>query len=178
MQTPDTASTRPRATRDPIAAERYEPVFDELRHLTPRGDRVATVRNLVLRRDAIAFQFDDGEIFTTSPVAGRTLAVVFVGRGSVSFAPPIEMERSELRRLIGDSVVSAPISAAAFVFTDSTSAELERKVTFHGGGVADRASGILHDALDRLVDGRRVVQPTLMAGLLNGETNGFFWART
>jgi hypothetical protein len=176
-QQPDTAASPPLSVLPGAAtAERYEPVFEALRHLAPRGDRVATVRNLALRRDAIQFQLEDGEIFMASPVAGRTVAAVFVGHGSVSFAPPIEMERRELKRLIGDSVVSARISTAAFVFTDSTVAELERKVTFHGGGVADRASGILHDAVDRLVDGRRVVQPTLMDGLLNGDTNGFFYA--
>ena len=34
------------------AAERYEPVFEELRHMT-QGERVAPVRNVTLRRDAI-----------------------------------------------------------------------------------------------------------------------------
>jgi len=94
----------------------------------------------------------------------------------VSFAPPTEIERRELKRVTGDSVLNARIPTAAFVFTDSTLAELERQVTFQTGGVADRASDILHDALDRLVDGRRVVQATLITAVLNAEANGFFYA--
>ena len=174
-QAPDSTPVSSHAAPGP-AAERYEPVFDELRHVLPRGDRVATVRHLTLRRDVIQFQLEDGDLFATSPVAGRTIAVVFVGHGSVSFAPPLRIERGELKRVTGDSVVNAPISAAAFVFTDSTLVELERAAAFHGGGGGDRASGVLHDAIDHLVDDRRIVQPTLMADLLNGDTNGFFYA--
>jgi hypothetical protein len=173
-QRADTAAVPTRATSVP-AADRYEPVFDELRHLTPRGDRVATVKNLTLRRDVIEFHLEDGEIYATSPVAGRSVAAVFVGHGSVSFAPPLEIERREMKRLIGDSVLSGRISGAAFVFTDSTLAELERTATFHAGGNADHAAGILHDCVDHLLDDRRVLQPTLMGALLNGETNGFFY---
>ncbi len=173
-QRADTAAAPAHAPSVP-AADRYEPVFDELRHLVPRGDRVATVQNLTLRRDVIEFHLDDGEIFATSPVAGRTVAAVFVGHGSVSFAPPLEIERREMKRVIGDSVVSARISAAAFVFTDSTLAELERKAAFRAGGNGDHAAGVLHDCVDHLLDDRSVLQPTLMGALLNGETNGFFY---
>lgn len=106
------------------------------------------MRNLTLRRGVIEFQLEDGQVFIVTPVAGRTIAAVFVGHGSVSFAPPIGIERRDLQRVIGDSVLTSRIWTAAFVFTDSTLAELERQLTFRGGGVADRASGILNDALD------------------------------
>ena len=171
----DATSPRPRPA-DGHPAERYEPVFEELRHMTPQGDRVATVRGLTLRRDVIAFQLEDGQLSIATPVAGRTIAAMFVGHGSVSFAPPTGIERRELQRVLGDSVLNARISTAAFVFTDSTLTELERQLTFHAGGPADRASGILNDALDRLVDGRRVVQPTLITAVVNGDVNAFFYA--
>ncbi len=164
------------AQRPDSAAERYEPVVDELRKMQPQGERVASIRNVTLRRDVIEFHLEDGQLFLATPVAGRTVAAIFVGHGSVSFAPPIAIERRELTRVLGDSVLNARISTAAFLFTDSTLAELGRQLTFGGGGVADRASGVLSDALDHLVDGRRVVQPTLITALLNGDTDGFFYA--
>ena len=164
------------AQRPDSDAARYEPVFDELRKMEPQGDRVASIRNVTLRRDVIEFYLEDGQLFLATPVAGRTIAAIFVGHGSVSLAPPIAIERRELRRVIGDSVVNARISTAAFVFTDSTLVELERQLSFGGGGVVARASSVLHDALDHLVDGRRVVQPTLMTALLNADTDGFFYA--
>jgi len=163
----------PAAAQQP---DRYEPVFDALRQMTARADSVASVHNVSLQRDAIHFQLDNGTLYLATPVAGRAIAVIFIGEGSVTFAPPLQVERREARRVLGDSVVNSRISAAAFVFTDSTLTELERQVTFDARGDVGRASGVLHDALDRLVDGRDVLQPTLIIDLMNGEANGFFYA--
>ncbi len=156
-------------------AERYEPVFDGLRHMT-QVERVAPVRNVTLRRDVIVFHLEDGNLFLATPVVGRTIGAVFVGRGSVSFMPPLAIERAEVRRVLGDSAVDARISAAAFVFTDSTLAELERQLSFGPRPSGSPESGVLSDAIDHLVDGRQVLQPTLITALLNGDTNGFFYA--
>src|SRR5207248_2282439 len=145
------------------------------RHMT-QGERVAPVRNVTLRRDAIVFHLEDGNLFLATPVAGRTIGAVFVGRGAVSFLPPLAIERAEVRRVLGDSVVDARISAAAFVFTDSTLAEFERQLSFGPRPAASPGTDVLGDAIDHLVDGRRVVQPTLITALLNGDTNGFFYA--
>src|SRR5690348_3959794 len=86
------------------AAQGYEPVFDALRHMA-QGDRVAPVRNVTLRRDVIVFHLEDGNLFLATPVMGRTIGAVFVGRGSVSFIPPLRIERAEVRRVLRDSVV-------------------------------------------------------------------------
>src|SRR5207302_1423233 len=119
---------------------------------------------------------EDGNLFLATPVAGRSIGAVFVGRGAVSFLPPLAIERAEVRRVLGDSVVDARISAAAFVFTDSTLAEFERQLSFGPRPAASPGTDVLGDAIDHLVDGRRVVQPTLITALLNGDTNGFFYA--
>ena len=169
----DTTASPPSA---PGGAERYEPVFEALRNMAPRADSVARVRNVSLRRDAIAFQLEDGTLYLATPVGGRTIAAIFVGQGSVALTPPLQIERRELRRLLGDTLVNARISAAAFLFTDSTLTELKRQVSFQAGADVGRASGVLHDALDHLVDDREVLQPTLITALMNGEANGFFYA--
>jgi hypothetical protein len=166
------ASQSPQRT----VADRYEPVFDGFRHIVPQGDRVATVRNVTLRRDVFEFALEEGKLYAVTPVAGRTIGAIFVGHGSVSFAPPIAIERREVQRVLGDSALHARITAAAFVFTDSTWAELERQLSFGAGGVVGEASGVLNDALDRLVDGRQSLQPTLITALLNGDDTGFFYA--
>ena len=157
------------------SAEQYEALVDELHRVAPRDDRVATVRNLVLRRDAIEFHLDQGHLYLFTPLAGRTVAAVFLGHGSVSVAPPSDIERGQLHHLVGDSTLDAQIVSAAFVFADSTPAELEHRLTFAPGGGAAEAAGPAHDALDHLTEGQeRHMHPTLMAALLNGDTNGFF----
>jgi len=161
-----------------VSEERYEPVFDQLQKIALQGERVAPVRNLALRRDVIEFDLEQGKLYLATPVARRTISVVFVGHGSVSFTPPLAVERAQLQRVLGDSVLKSQISAAVFVFTDSTLAELERQLTFGAGRVSDDASGVLHEAIDHLVDAgtRQAEEPTLMTALLNGETNGFFYS--
>src|SRR5207247_5365282 len=121
-------------------------------------------------------RLDAGNLFPAARVAGRTMGAVFAGRGSVSFIPPLAIERAEVQRVLRDSVVDAPISAAAFVFTDSTLAEFERQLSFGPRPAASPRTDVLGDAIDRLVDRRRVVQPTLITALLNGATNGLFHA--
>ena len=157
-------------------ADRYEPVFEQLRTMAPRADRAARVRHVSVRRDVIQFHFEDGEIYLLTPVAGRTVGAVFVGQGAVSFAPPLAVERAQLQHLLGDSVLDIRIAAAALVFTDATLAELERQVSFGTDSLTDMARGAVDDALDRLVDARaQATASTLMSALLNGEANGFFY---
>src|SRR6266487_2574183 len=160
-------------------AERYEPVFDGLRHMT-EVESVAPVRNLTLRRDVIVFHLEEGNLFLATPVAGRTIGAVFVGRGSVSVTPPLAVERVELERLLKDSAVEARISAAAFVFTDSTLAEFKRAEDVNDTTTAEPAR---HDALK--LDAYRI-EATIAKGLgfsatatvrLTARRAGVHWAR-
>src|SRR2546425_13153324 len=91
-----------------------------------QGERVAPVRNVTLRRDAVVFHLDDGNLFLATPVVGRTIGAVFVGRGSVSFIPPLAIERAEVRRGVCGSGAGAPHSAGAPFFSPSPPRALER----------------------------------------------------
>lgn len=153
----------------------YDTVFNQLKSLAPGADRVATVRGLVLRRDVMELRFDSGTVHLLTPVAGRTVGLWFAGAGSVSFVPPLEVERAHLKRVLGDSVVSGAMTSAVLIFTDSTLAELERSLAFRSG--AGDAGGSVREALAYLVEDRdRHVDPALMTALLNGTANGFFAA--
>jgi hypothetical protein len=176
--TPVAGQQPPAHAADSGTAARYEPMYDEFKKLAPSADRVATVHDLTLRRDVIVLRLADGKLYLGTPVAGRTVAAVFVGQGSIAFAPPIAVERRELRRVLHDSVLDARISAAALVFTDSTLAELEHRLSFAPGTSEGAASGVLHDAVTHLVDDRahELLQPTLSDALLNGWATGFFYA--
>ncbi|UCC83801.1 MAG: hypothetical protein JSW46_02385 [Gemmatimonadota bacterium] len=160
-----------------VGQDSHERVFDALSEIAPRGDRVTTVRDLVLRRDVAEFRLEQGELYLLTPVAGRTVGAVFVGDASVSLTPPLAIERAHMQRVLGDSVLDVPISAVVFVFADSTLAELERRVTFSDRSVDREASKQVNDALDYLIDGKeRRVDRTFMSALLNEDANGFFYA--
>ncbi|MGH7645108.1 MAG: hypothetical protein ACREMR_05935, partial [Gemmatimonadales bacterium] len=155
--------------------ESYEQVFGELRKLAPSAERAAAVRGLILRRDAAEFHLTEGTLHLLTPVAGRVVGAVFVGSGTLALTPPLDVERGQLHRVLDDSTIHAPITAAVFLFADTTLAELERRVTFAPGTVAPGAADRVGDALNFLVEGREQrADPSLMAALLNGDQSGYF----
>src|SRR5690242_4632834 len=168
----------PAAAQDAdTAASRYDAVYDQLRNMTPRSDLVASVDDFAFRRDAIQFRLQRGDLQLLTPVGGRTVGAVFTGHGTVSLVPPLAVERAQMRALLGDSVLDAPIVAVVFIFADSTLQELQTRLTFGAGHPGPHDAGPLSDALDRLINGREhAVEPTLMAAVLNGIANGFFCA--
>jgi len=165
-----------RAYGQEVAAS-YDSVFDELRRLSPRADRVAVVRDLVLRRDVAQFRLTEGKLYLLTGVAGRTVGAAFVGAGDFIFVPPVAVERAQMQRVLGDSTFTTPLNAVVFLFADTTLAELERRVTFSAGALAGPVADRVNDALDFLVDGRdRSGDPTWLSALLNGVSNGWFAA--
>jgi hypothetical protein len=159
----------------------YDTVYDQLKNLAPLGETVAPVRGVVLRRDVMELRLDSGSAFLLTPVAGRTIGIAFVGAGSMSFVPPLAIERFNLRRVLGDSTITGPITAAVFIFSDSTQAELGRGLKFAAPSGApaalNEARSAVNDALDYLIDGRsRSADPTLLTNLLNGTRNAYFSA--
>lgn len=159
-------------------AQEYAAVLSALRGAAPRSDSVAVVRRLVVRRDVMEFQLDSGRLFLLTPVADRTVGAVFVGTGSVSFAPALPVERGQLRRVFGDSALFTPLTSLVLFFADSTLAELTTRLSFARDTLMiGLARGPVSDALDRLVDGHaHRTESGFMGALLNGDANGFFYA--
>jgi len=168
------------AAQSPAIPESYDSVFDQLKSLAPVRSGVAVVRGLTLRRDVMTLTLDSGLAYLLTPVAGRTVGIAFVGSGSISFTPPLAVERFNLKRTLGDSTITGPIGAAVFIFADSTGTELGRSLTFGiapGGSPPPDPSGAISDALDYMVDGRQHrIDESFMTALLNHTTPGFFAA--
>src|SRR5438552_10508945 len=59
------------------------------------------------RREVEFALLEEGKLYLTTPVAHRTISDVFVGHGSISFTPPLAVERAQLQRVLGDSVLQA-----------------------------------------------------------------------
>jgi peptidase M1-like protein len=156
----------------------YDTVFDQIRNLAPLPNAAAPVHGVVLRRDVLELKLDDGVAYQLTPVAGRTTAIAWVGSGSISFVPPLQVEQFNLKRVLGDSTINGAISSVVLFFADSTEAELGRSLKFGPApqGAAD-PSGAIGAALDYIVDGRsRSADGSLVTALLNHTTTGFFAA--
>src|SRR3989442_1135331 len=156
----------------------YDTVFEQIKGLAPQSNAVAPVHGLVLHRDVMELRLDDGLAYQLTPVAGRTTGIAFVGSGSFSFVPPLVVEQFNLKRVMGDSTINGPITAAVLIFTDSTQAELARSLKFGPApqGATD-PRGPIGDALEYITDGRsHSADPSLISALLNHTTTGYFTA--
>ena len=121
----------------------FDTVFDQIKNLKPTTS-VASVKNIILRRDVMELHLDSGQAYLLTPIGGRTIGIAFVGDGSVSFIPPLGIEQFNLHRVLGDSSLNDPISAAVLIFVDSTADELRRQLKFETNersGAAGVAAG-------------------------------------
>jgi hypothetical protein len=151
----------------------YERRFSELMALAP--DRGTEVHNLVLQRDAAKFTFESGRLYALSPVGGRTVGVLFVGRGRFALTPPTRIEQDRLARFQKTASLDAAMTEAVLLFADSTYAELEHRAPFTGSDTPGR--GRVKTALNYLADDdTKTFDPDLMSAFLNGETSDLFYA--
>lgn len=151
--------------------------FDQLRHVAPRPDLSAAVHGLTIRRAASTFRLELGRLFLLSDVAGRPAGVAFMGTGTFAFTPPTGVEQQRASRILGDSALAGTISAAVFVFADTTLAELRRRLSFEPGPDDPDVRSRVNEARDFLIDGSaRQVDTELMAALLDSTQNGYFAA--
>ncbi len=158
-------------------AHSYDALFDELLRMAPRADRVAEVSNLTLQRDVARFTLQSGQIHLLTPVGGRTVGVVFRGKGVFSFAPTTAVERERLRRLENADSLAAPFSEMLLVFADGTLEELEAAVKFAPGADAGGGRGVVKQGLELLADeDSRTFEPDLMSAFLNSERGELFYA--
>lgn len=149
------------------------------RFLTQRAVRTRSihVRGLTLERDAARIALEDGDLWLCEPIAGRVLAAVFRGAGTMTVTPPTPFERNELVRFGRAPVLTLPIRTLALIFADSTAAELTRGRPFTDTPVPGEAARSLKWFLDSVGEPR---SGELVRGMawpyFNGRANGYFFA--
>lgn len=148
----------------------------ELREWRPQSGLTAPVSGLVLIRDAAEFHLDDGTL-TLLDIRGRTAAAVFEGSGRVRVEPPLEVERKQLERYLGQAEPEVAVDRLFFLFADSTVAELRAVASFTAGPVPDAVRDATRDAMELLVGSDEGEIPwTLVRTFLNDEPTRLFRA--
>ncbi|HEX6186590.1 MAG TPA: carboxypeptidase regulatory-like domain-containing protein [Pyrinomonadaceae bacterium] len=124
-----------------------DPVYQQLRQAgkqpTDFAGTVATVNNLVLKRDAAVFSLRSGEVYFGAPVEGRVISAVFIGDGEMSLTPPTPIEKRSLSTFIDSEELIEPFTHLVLRFTDQTLQEIKSApgVTMSANGSqATRAS--------------------------------------
>ena len=107
-------------SRVPPAANAH-PAYAALRSVRPAAAH--QVDSLVLKRDAATFTLT-GTLTLLEPVDGRITGAVFLGRGVMTYVPPIPQERAMLRILTKGEEFNETFERAVFRFTDDTAREI------------------------------------------------------
>ena len=106
-----------------------DPIYQQLRKKSEGSDAfsgdVATVNNLVLKRDAATFTLRSGELYFLAPVEGRQTGAVFFGEGEMSLTPPIEVEKKALAVFTETPTLTEQFTQLVLRFTDKTFDEIK-----------------------------------------------------
>lgn len=86
---------------------------------------VATVNNLVIKRDAATFTLRSGEIYFLAPVEDRTVGAVFIGDGEFTLTPPVDYEQRSLAIFTGGPTINEQFTKLTLRFTDKTFEEVK-----------------------------------------------------
>jgi hypothetical protein len=105
-------------------------VYDQIRDVSCDQEKVAEVESLVLIRGAAIFRLNKGKICLFEPIDGRITGAVFVGKGVFEFSPPTEIERHQLKRFTEHESLKEEFKKVCLLFSDTTDAELLRKLSF------------------------------------------------
>jgi hypothetical protein len=155
----------------------YEPRYAELTAAQPQPNAKAPVSWLVLNRDVGRFTFESGNFYLLTPVGGRTVGAVFLGKGVFAFSPPSPIEQERLVRFQKTRSLSVPFSSVAFLFADSTLSELQAKLAFGPGQAPNDVRQLFKSALDEVGDAdSKSLHPDLMSSFLNNQSSGVFYA--
>src|SRR5438045_7333428 len=106
--------------RPPAGASTLHPVYRELRAIG-LGTDAYQVSNFVLSKDAATFTLT-GTLYMLAPVQEKVTGAVFLGRGTMAYAPPLPVERGMLRNLTTGEDFNETFDRAVFRFTDDTAA--------------------------------------------------------
>lgn len=106
------------------------------------SNSVRSVSGIFYEHGLISVILDSGSIALAEPINGNQIGVVFIGKGSVSFRPNMETERTNLMRFIHSEVFVVDISKAVFITTDKEFLTL----------VNDQPKGGSREGMSKLID--------------------------
>ncbi|MFS8086053.1 MAG: carboxypeptidase regulatory-like domain-containing protein [Acidobacteriota bacterium] len=106
-----------------------DPNYQQLRQQAKTGGEfggeVATVSNLVIKRDAATFTLKSGEIYFAPAVKDRTFGAVFFGEGELTLTPPTEIEKHTLALFTKEPSITEGFDKLILRFTDKTFDEIK-----------------------------------------------------
>lgn len=139
--------TAPKGSKPGIGDSTYQQLRNQAAS-SAEFTNVASVTNLVIKRDAGTFTLRSGEIYFLAPVEDRTVGAVFVGEGEFTLTPPVDCEKRSLALFTGEPSITEQFTKLTLRFTDKTFEEVKSSPNARmspGGAQAQHAKDIYRD---------------------------------
>lgn len=157
-------------------------VYTALRSLSSSTDAfsgdVATVNNLVLKKDAGVFTLKTGSVYFIKPVEGKVTGAVFLGLGEFTLDPPVDVEKKHLELFVGANSVKESFETLTMFFTDDTFDVIKSSPNVQmstGGTAAEKARSAFREKEQVLRTRFRYnVTSRLLSDIYSPKRKGFF----
>ena len=151
------------------------PSYKELRALAI-GAEAYGVTDFALSKDAATFTLT-GTLHMLAPVNGKVTGAVFLGKGTMTYTPPVPAERSMVAILTRGEAFNETFDKAVFRFTDDTADKIKAAASGKGTGHASQAQDALKDINDALrLKLRENLHARILNDVLSPEPGGLFCA--
>jgi hypothetical protein len=159
------------------AENEYWRVYNDFMDLKSDPAMVAEVNQLTLQRDVGRFVFQSGKFYLCTPVAGKTVAAIFSGKGFFEFSPPTKVEKEQLERFYKTTVLNQPFKTVFLFFTDSTLSQLQNILQFGPGKRNRSVDDEIAYAVKYLYRKKgKQFDRDIMKSMLNNPNSGIFYA--
>ena len=160
-----------------LFANDVQKIYLELENLSALSEKVAEVNDLSFSRDIANFHLINGKIYILSQVNDKQIAAIFRGEGTVNITPPTKISRERLYSEFQVNSYDNSFNFLFMVFTDSTFAELSKKIEFNNDTLYPTIRKDIEYCKRYLFDHKDDdYNPYLLKTLLNDELNGYFYA--
>ncbi|HWQ03437.1 MAG TPA: M1 family aminopeptidase [Candidatus Nitrosotenuis sp.] len=162
----------------PQTAPAVPAIWNEVARPNFDGGKVADVKNLVLVRDRIRIELQQGKLQFARPAEGAVFAAAFRGTGQLQVEPPDARERQQLRLHANTDTLSMNFTDAVFSFTDKTFDEVAQQVKWEDRASDQTFARLYQDRFDFRENYGGELLPRLVKGLLseNKKETEFFLA--
>lgn len=117
------------AVRADSSKANTDPVYVQLRKKSDDSKAfsgaVASVNNLIIKKDAATFTLRSGELYFLSPVQDRITGGVFLGDGEITLTPPTTTEKKSLAIFTDGPALTEQFTELVLRFTDKTFEEIK-----------------------------------------------------
>jgi hypothetical protein len=151
----------------------------DIEALTLDTGRAVTLKNVKLAAGLGMLQLSDGILFPASPVGGKVVEMVFLGKGRITLDPPDAIEAGQLELFTGASRLDAELTEAVLVIglDAAVDAMLRKPAAQPDTATLDKARSLYQEwrkRREREILG--VERSILLDGLRDASAEGYFAA--